>query len=368
MSDTLAKLGFDARLAAAFSEHGAYPGGFPARVIREDRGEYRIVGDRGERRGRVTGRFRNRVENRQDYPAVGDWVVAGFRKNNSIAEIHVVLPRKSAFVRKGVMESDQQQVVAANVDVVFLVSGLDREFNLRRIERYLTLGLDSGARPVVLLNKLDLGEDAEAKIGQVRAIAHGADVLALSAETGEGLAALFPYLPPGATAAVLGSSGVGKSSLINALLGEERLKTAETRADDDKGRHTTTHRELVALPGGAFIIDTPGMRELQLWADEEDLKQSFEDITAFAVNCRFRDCRHNLEPACTVREALEAGRLDPERLESWRKQRNELDILAERQQRRAREVEHGRWVKHRVLKKSRKNERLVDEEASEQTE
>jgi ribosome biogenesis GTPase len=352
---TLEQLGLDARLKAAFEASNATAGQFPARVIREDRGEYRILGDRGERRARVTGRFRNEVSERQEYPAVGDWVVASFRKNDSVAEISAVLPRKSAFARKGVMEADYQQVVAANIDTVFLVSGLDLEFNIRRIERYLTLGIESGATPVIVLNKLDVGQDAEEKIEQVRANAPGIAVIAVSAETGHGLDALSAFVEQGQTAAVLGSSGVGKSSLINALFGYQRLKTANIRAEDGKGRHTTTRRELFLLPNGGLVIDTPGMRELQLWADEEDLKATFEDVTTASLGCRFRDCRHNQEPDCAVRAAVEAGELSSQRVESWRKQRLELDALFERQLRRQREVEHGRWVKSRKLKKEQKN-------------
>jgi ribosome biogenesis GTPase / thiamine phosphate phosphatase len=244
------------------------------------------------------------------------------------------------------------QVVAANVDVVFLVAGLDGDFNLRRIERYVTAIWESGAQPVVVLNKADVrdGDALPALVAEVEAVAMGVPVVALSARAGDGLAALDPHLVPGRTIALVGSSGVGKSTLVNALLGEERLATGAVREDDSRGRHTTTHRELVALPGGAVLLDTPGMREFALWGEGEDggdatggLAATFADVEAFAAGCRFGDCAHEAEPGCAVRAALADGTLDPARHASWLKLGRELRAFAIRHDARLARVERAKW-------------------------
>ncbi len=319
----LNSLGWSSQWKNAFLDAGE-ANGAPARVIREHRGVYALVSEAGEMLAEVTGRFRHRAQTRCDFPAVGDWVVSEQPAPSSRAVIHSVLPRRSAFVRRSAGAKSEEQVVAANVDTVFLVSGLDHDFNLRRIERYLTLAYDSGAAPVIVLNKADLHGNLEQARQQVEAVACGVPILLVSAATGMGLGALRAALPPGTTGALLGSSGVGKSTLVNAMLGRELLRTAAVREDDSRGRHTTTHRELIPLPGGAVLIDTPGMRELQLIGDDSSLARSFDEIAELGRQCRFKDCSHTEEPGCAVQAALADGRLDAERYESYLRQRKEL--------------------------------------------
>jgi ribosome biogenesis GTPase len=263
-----------------------------------------------------------------DLPAVGDWVAVE-RADAGTGTIVAVLERRSRFSRKRAGDTAEEQVLAANVDVVFLVTSLNEDLNPRRLERYLILAWDSGASPVVLLTKADLVDDAAAAAVDVESVAVGVPVLTVSARTGEGMQALRSLLGPGVTAVLLGSSGVGKSTLVNALVGEERLETQEIR-DDGKGRHTTVRRELVLLPGGGLLVDTPGIRELQLWAVDEGLDEAFEDVTSLFADCRFSDCRHDREPGCAVKAALAEGRLAPERWESYVKLQRELELLEQR--------------------------------------
>jgi ribosome biogenesis GTPase len=298
--------------------------GVPARIIREHRGVYALLSEAGETMAEVSGRFRHRAQMRRNFPAVGDWVVAEEPDASSRAVIHAVLPRRSAFVRRSAGAKSEEQVVAANVDTVFLVSGLDHDFNPRRIERYLTLAYESGADPVIVLNKADLHDDPDHAVLQAEAVAYGVPITPVSARNGWGLDALREVLDPGMTGALLGSSGVGKSTLVNALLGREALRTAAVREDDSKGRHTTTHRELIPLPGGAVLIDTPGMRELQLVGDDASLARSFDEIANLAGQCRFKDCSHTKEPGCAVQAALADGSLHMERYESYLRQRKEI--------------------------------------------
>jgi ribosome biogenesis GTPase len=313
----LAQYGWNERLAESFAEH-AIAGRVPARVVLEHTHIYRIVTEEGESLARVSGRLRHRAEGRPDFPAVGDWVVVEPVPEGE-ARIHAVLPRFSRFSRRAAGDVTEEQVVAANIETVFLVGGLDADFNPRRIERYLVMAWESGAMPVVVLNKADLVPDPEPLVEEVRGVATGVDVFAVSAKAPESLAVLRAYLQPGRTAALLGSSGVGKSTIVNSLVGFDLLRTRDVRVTDSRGRHTSTARQLVLLEGGGVMIDTPGMRELQLWDSGESLAETFADILALAADCRFRDCRHESEPGCGVRDAVARGELSAVRLESYHK-------------------------------------------------
>ncbi len=315
---TLEALGWSAFFADAFPPDDEL---IPARVIARHHGPCVLLSEQGK----LGGVARDGV-----LPAVGDWVAARPLPGERKAAIEAVLPRRSAFARKQAGLRTEEQVVAANVDTVFLVQALGHDFNLRRLERYLVAAWESGADPVIVLTKADLAADVGDAVAEAETVAFDVPVLALSAATGEGLPQLEPYLVPGCTVALLGSSGVGKSTLVNRLAGREVLATQEIRADG-RGRHTTSHRELVPLPSGALLLDTPGMRELQLWAGEESLDGAFADVAELAAQCRFADCAHGTEPGCAVRAALADGRLDPERWDSYRKLQREVRALAIRQ-------------------------------------
>ncbi len=316
----------------------------PARVIREDRGSYLICDGDGEYLGQLAGKFRHEAAP-GEFPAVGDWVAAAVRANEGRATIHGVLPRRSTFSRDSAGGRTAEQVLAANVDTVFLVSGLDRDFNLRRIERYLTLAYNSGAAPVVVLNKADLCDDVDARVAEVETVAFGVGVHPVSAETGGGLDELRRYAAVGQTVALLGSSGVGKTTLINSLRGSADLQTGHVRAADGRGRHTTTHRELVVLDDGGVLIDTPGMRELQLWGDDAGSAEAFGDIAELAAACKFRDCSHAGEPGCAVQQAMVDGALDAGRYENYLQMQKELAYLAGRQAQQANQLERAKWKK-----------------------
>jgi ribosome biogenesis GTPase len=291
----------------------------PGRLVAEYRGGYVLATSHGELKASAAGRLRLAIKKGEsERPSVGDWVALEARPQEGSAVIHAVLPRRTRLVRKAAGRTEEEQVVAANVDVVFIVSAMTRDLNPRRLERYLALAWDSKAQPVVVLTKADLSEDVAAARERIAALAPGVPLHTVSSFTGEGVDTLLPYLSGNQTVAFIGSSGVGKSTLINRLLGTERQEVGAVR-EDDKGRHTTTHRELLVTPQGGLVIDTPGMRELGLWEAEEGVQATFTDIEALAAGCRFNDCRHLNEPGCAVQEALRAGGLPPERLESYRK-------------------------------------------------
>jgi ribosome biogenesis GTPase len=334
----LASYGWDEQLARDFHSLRA-PGTVPARVIAEHRDRYVVRTARGERAAVLAGRLRHQARTREDLPATGDWVAVD--DGDGTAAIHAVLPRRGLFRRKAAGETTEAQVLAANVDVALVAAALPGDVNARRIERYLALAWESGAVPVVLLTKADLVDDVDAAVRGVRAVAPGVDVAAVSAVTRAGVDALARWLQPGRTAVLLGSSGAGKSTLTNLLLGEDALRTGAVR-EDGKGRHTTTHRQLFRLRNGALLIDTPGMRELQLWSADAGLESAFADVEALAARCRFSDCAHDAEPGCAVRAAAESGALDPARLESWRRLRRELAWLEIRQDEAAQAAERAR--------------------------
>lgn len=283
----------------------------------------------------ASGRLKHEATSRSQLPAVGDWVAVRLEPGGRRGRIVAVLPRRSQFSRKAAGDVTDEQVVAANVDVVFIVMALDADFSVRRLERYLLLARESGAQPVVLLTKPDLCADVAGRLGDVAGVASGNPVHVVSPRTGEGTEVVRGYLPAGRTGALLGSSGVGKSTIINRLIGADVLKTRDVRAGDSKGRHTTTHRELVAVPGAGLIIDTPGMRELQLWDVTESVRGTFDDIEALAAGCHFADCRHDNEPRCAVKAAVAAGGLAEDRLVSYVQLQGELAHLARQQDERA---------------------------------
>lgn len=321
------------------------------RVSLEHKHMYRVQTEVGEALAEVSGKMRHIALRREDYPAVGDWVVLSIREEEQRATIHAVLPRKSKFSRKVAGQVTEEQIVATNVDTVFLFTALNLDFNVRRIERYLVLAWESGANPVIVLSKADLCEDPEALAAEVAAVAVGVPIHIISSAENRGLDELAAYISPGQTVALLGSSGVGKSTLVNRIYGKDILETGDIRSGDDKGKHTTTHRELITLPGGGILIDTPGMRELQLWDASEGLSTSFQDIEELAEMCFFQDCKHENEPKCAVKEALDEGTLPIERFQSYVKLQKELAYLARKEDKGLQAAEKAKWKKiHQTLK------------------
>lgn len=283
----------------------------PVRVLRENRGKYIVFSGGTEATAQLSGTYRMRARDPRQIPTVGDWVCVEDRAPEDIRIIRALIPRKTLIERQVAGKESKNQLIAANIDTLFLVSGLDGDLNVNRIQRYLTLGGNSGAQPVIVLNKSDLCENLPKAVGEVESIAPNIPIHALSAISENGLECIRPYVQPGQTIALLGSSGVGKSTLINTLLGESKLLTQSNRDKDSRGRHTTTWRELIQLPDGGNLIDLPGMRELQLTGNDEGLRSAFEDIESAARQCRFRDCRHEGEPGCAIEAALGEGVLDP---------------------------------------------------------
>lgn len=334
MSNLLTRLGWNDRLDEALAAHGA-DGLVPGRVALEHTHIYRVMTEAGESLARVSGRLRHQASNRADFPAVGDWVVLESPEQGGDARIVAVLPRQSRFSRRAAGDPTEEQVVAANIDTVFLVAGLDGDFNPRRIERYLFVASESGAAPVIVLNKADVADGVDAMADATRALAGSTPVHAISCRVPGAVNVLKQYLGPGQTGALLGSSGVGKSTIVNRLIGHDLLRTQDVRESDSRGRHTSTTRQLVLLPESGVLIDTPGMRELQLWDSGETMGGTFGDIEALADRCRFRDCRHRQEPGCAVRAAIGVGEVPAGRLESYHKLQDEQAHQARQMDQRA---------------------------------
>jgi ribosome biogenesis GTPase len=340
----LAAWGWSPEFHAAFEALDA-PGLSPARVTRQHRDRYVVVTAAGGRSASVSGRFRHEARTEADFPAVGDWVAVhggpGAGSDKAAAVIHRLLPRRSAFSRAAAGPTTTEQVIAANVDVVFVVTSLNRDFNIRRMERYVALAWESGAQPVIILSKADLVDDLQGSVLAAEAAAPGVDVLAVSVVDGTGMDRVASMMAPGRTVALVGSSGAGKSTLVNALAGQELMATAEVRLDDARGRHTTSGRHLLQLESG-LILDTPGLRELGL-LDGDGIENSFADIAELANRCRFSDCGHGAEPDCAVTAALAAGRLERDRFDAYEKLVREARYAERKTDAFARLAERRRW-------------------------
>lgn len=360
LTSALTDYGWTDALQADFEPFAAQ-GLIAGRIVVQQRGGYRLVTAQGEIDARASGALMKATSD-AERPTAGDWVAVEPRPGETTALVHHIVPRRTAFIRKASGPRGGAQVVAANVDVALLVASLNSDLNLRRLERYLATTYESGAEPVIVLTKADLTQDVARRAAEVEAIALGAPVLSLSSKTGEGLGALSVHLRPGRTAVLLGSSGAGKSTLLNALAGEHRMDTGEIREADERGRHTTTHRELVRLASGALILDTPGMRELGLWEAEAGVAQTFADIEALAERCRFRDCGHGAEPGCAVRAAITAGELDPDRLRSFEKLQAELAFEHRKADPRAATENNKVWIgRHKAGRARMKAKRSGDD-------
>lgn len=356
----LTRYGWSQELQDQFRPYAA-DGFVPGRIVVQQRGGYRLITADGEVDARASGSLLKSASD-EGRPTAGDWVAIEARPGETTALVRHVLPRRTAFIRKASGTRGGAQVVAANVDVAFLVASLNADLNLRRLERYLATAYESGADPVIVLTKTDLIDDPSAVVEEVEAIAFAAPVLAVSSKTRQGLEGVAAHLPPGRTAVLLGSSGAGKSTLLNALAGQERMATAEIREDDARGRHTTTHRELVLLPSGGLILDTPGMRELGLWDAGAGVSTVFEDVEELAGRCRFSDCTHTREPGCAVRQAIESGGLPVERLRAYEKLQAELAYERRREDPQAAKDNRRLWAsRHKAARAWMKQKRGIDD-------
>ena len=350
----LESLGWNDRLSSLY-EPFARDGLVAGRVSIQHRGAYDVLAELGELRCEVPRRLVHEAETTADLPVVGDWVVVAPSSGGGNGTITAVLPRLTKFSRKTAWQAAEEQVLAANIDVAFLVASMNEDLSLRRLERYLILAWESGARPVIVLTKADLHPAPEVAVAEVETIAGGVPVHAISSVSGQGLDEVTELLGPGMTAVLLGSSGVGKSTLVNTLAGEELLATQEIRGDGT-GRHTTTRRELIQLPSGGLVIDTPGIREVQLWVADDGIDEAFEDVTELFLQCKFSDCAHDSEPGCAVRAALEDGTLSAERWDSYLKLQAELAHLDRKLDKRAASEARKRWKA--LSQEGRENMRL----------
>lgn len=325
----------------SFTESGDVCG----RVTIAHKNTFRVHTQAGEMLAEISGKLRHEATTRSELPVVGDWVLCRSRTEVDRLIIRAVLPRRTCFARKTSGPRTEEQIVAANIDSLFLLSSLNQDFSVRRIERYLVLAWESGANPIIILSKADLCDRVTHAIKEVQMVAPDLPIHSISVVTGEGLDDIAQYFRVGHTVALLGSSGVGKSTLINQLLGVDHFEVQTVREHDDRGKHTTTHRELVMVPGGGLVLDTPGMRELQLWDGEEGLPLVFADIEAVAAECFFSDCCHEDEPRCAVRAALVAGEIDSERFASYSKLQKELHYLARKRDKLSEILEKKKWKK-----------------------
>ena len=338
----LTRFGWDPDFEALFENH-AREGLVPGRVLTATRESYRLATPHGELAAELSGRLRFSADSPFDLPSVGDWVAARVYPGDGLAVVDAVLPRRSALVRRAAGRRDEVQLLAANVDLLLVAAPLDGDLRARRIERFLALAREAGVPPVVVLTKSDLAADPAAALAAARGLSGGAPVFAVSARTGHGLDALSALLLRRLTAALLGPSGAGKSTLVNAFLGEARQATREVREEDHRGRHATTRRELFALPSGALLVDTPGLRELALWDASEAIAATYDEVSSLSASCRFRDCRHEAEPGCAVREAAGSGAIDEERLAAFEKLRREEESLEARRALGPARAEKLRW-------------------------
>lgn len=328
------------------------------RICAEYKEGYKLFSENDELTAVVSGKFRNDSKSREDFPAVGDWVLFEIVNEGEKAIIRKILPRKSKFSRKVAGKETQEQIIASNVDFAFIVCALNYDFNLRRIERYLSLIWQSGATPVIILSKTDLCTDVQTKIAEVENIAFGVDIHAISNISSDGINVLQKYFSNNKTVVLIGSSGVGKSSLINNLAKENVMNVSVLRSNIEKGRHTTTHKQMLILPDGGLIIDTPGIRELQLWDAENGISHTFSDIEEIIKFCKFNDCTHTNEPGCAVKKAIKEGLLDVDRLNNYLKVQKEQEYLTNRQTQSAAKVEKDKWKSiHKQIKNLSKGER-----------
>lgn len=347
----LKDLGWDSHFETQFDNFKNKDNFEPARITQEHKGLYMMINAVGEYLAEVSGKMRYTARGYSDFPAVGDWVLANIFPDEKKGIIHAVLERKNKFSRKAVLSGGmpdsqgktEEQLIAANINTVFIVTSMDSDFSLRRIERYMTSVYNSNMNPVIVLNKSDIVTDIESYINQAESIAFGVTVIPVSGLTGYGMDNLTEFIRPGETIVFLGSSGVGKSTIINSLTGTDRQKVNAVREADQKGRHTTTSRELLILPDGGILIDTPGMREFQPWKGEKDTGNAFEDIESFAEKCRFKNCSHESEPGCAVKEALENGDLDSGRYKNYMQMKREARYLETRVERKAELAEKKKW-------------------------